>query len=71
MDDTTLHAAIMKAHDQGDHNQLVTLYARAATGTNDIDAKCFYLTYAYIFALELGHAQTDALRVELAKHGRE
>lgn len=61
---------LLAAHAAGDHAALVKLYARAADETDDLDAACFYLTHAYIFALELGHPDVDRLHERLAAHGR-
>ncbi|MEN8895434.1 MAG: hypothetical protein ABF248_05015 [Yoonia sp.] len=66
----TLDAQLLNAHARGDQPALVTLYARAADEAADVDSACFYLTHAYIFALELGHADTATLHARLAAHGR-
>ena len=66
-----LHHAIMRAHAADDRAGLVQLYTRAATASDDINAKCFYLTYAYIYALELGHESAGRLQHELKQYGRE
>ena len=60
----------VEAHVTGDQRALVTLYAQAADQARDVDAACFYLTHAYIFALELGHPETADLHRRLATHGR-
>mgnify|MGYP000321358594 CR=1 FL=1 len=44
--------------------------AKAADGADTIDAACFYLTHAYIFALELGRPEVQALHARLDAHGR-
>ncbi|WP_377506294.1 hypothetical protein [Octadecabacter sp. R77987] len=61
---------LLAAHARDDRRALVTLYGEAGSVTNDIDASCFYLTHAYIYALEMGHPDTDALHARLAVHGR-
>ena len=61
---------LLAAHARGDKPALVTLYGEAADGADDIDAACFYLTHAYIFALELGHADVPELHARLSEHGR-
>jgi len=58
------------AHERGDADALVTLYTAAADGTTDIDQACFYLTQAFVFALEAGLPQMHDLNVRLAAHGR-
>ena len=65
-----LDTALLDAHANGDQRALVTLYAQAADQARDVDAACFYLTHAYIFALELGHPETADLHRRLAAHGR-
>lgn len=67
---TSLQDHLLDAHARDDRAALVTLYARAADGTDDIDAACFYLTHAYIFALELNDPATQTLYDRLKLHGR-
>lgn len=67
---TVLNAEIIAAHASGDHAALMTLYTQAADAAADLDTACFYLTHAYIFALELGHADVPTLYARLAHHGR-
>lgn len=68
---STLDTALLAAHDSGDLSALVGLYEMAATEANAADASGFYLTHAYVFALELGDARADDLRRRLAAMGRE
>ena len=70
MPQADLDAALLAAHARGDRAALVTLYTQAADRVDDLDTACFYLTQAYIFALEIGAAQTAALHDRLAVHGR-
>lgn len=67
----TLDAQLLAAHDGDDRFALIRLYTQAADITNDIDAACFFLTYAYIFALEVGAPQAATLHARLKAHGRE
>lgn len=67
----SLDAQIFAAHDACDIGALIGLYTQAADETADIDAACFYLTHAYVFALELGSPVAISLRKRLTKHGRE
>jgi hypothetical protein len=72
--DVTLDRALLAAHAAGDHAALVTLYRDAATlreQQGDVDAACFYLTHAYVFALEQGAGGAEALRTRLMEYGRE
>ncbi|WP_294612030.1 hypothetical protein [Roseovarius sp.] len=66
-----LHEQMLAAHEARDQKALVTLYAAAADGANDLDAACFFLTHAYIFALEAGVPQARDLHARLKSHGRE
>jgi len=68
---STLQARLLAAHEQGDKAALVALYTQAADGTPDADAVGFFLTQAYVFALETDHAHTPALRARLVEMGRE
>lgn len=61
---------LLLAHERGDKAALVTLYEQAADSATTIDAACFYLTHAYVFALELGHANVTQLHARLVKHRR-
>ncbi len=65
-----LDAQLLAAHERGDNPALVTLYGAAADQAATLDAECFYLTHAYIFALELRHPDTETLHARLAVHGR-
>jgi hypothetical protein len=67
----SLDRQLLKAHDANDTAALVSLYTQAADHTDDVDAACFYLTHAYVFALERGDKAADALRERLAARGRE
>jgi hypothetical protein len=72
-DAAALHAAILSAHAQHDLEQLVELYAIAADGEEaqgDVDAACFFLTQAFVFALEAGVARAYELNRRLVAHGR-
>lgn len=66
----TLNDALLAAHAKADRCRLVSLYTQAADQANDVDSACFFLTHAYIFALELGTSQVAALHGRLAAHGR-
>lgn len=68
---TALDAALLDAHARHDRVALVTLYAQAADAASDLDASCFYLTHAYVFALDTGDARAADLRARLVVHGRE
>lgn len=66
-----LDTRMIHAHEARDLGALVHLYTEAADTVNDVDAACFYLTHAYVFALEAGAAQAASLRARLVARGRE
>lgn len=69
-----LNARLLAAHEANDLAALVKLYTCAADtreAQGDIDAMCFYLTHAFVFALELGLPEQTVLQERLWKHGRE
>lgn len=68
-----LDGALLKAHADKDTPALIKLYTVAATlaeDSADTDAACFYLTHAFVFALEAGTPEADALHQRLANYGR-
>ena len=68
---TTLDDALIAAHEKHDRAALVALYQEAATQANTLEARCFYLTHAYVFALEAGLPDAPALRAALVTLGAE
>lgn len=73
MDRAALDAALLRAHADDDHDSLVKLYTDAGNlmeAEGNIDAACFFLTQAYIFALEAGMPEAMDLNKRLAVHGR-
>lgn len=68
---TDLNAQLLAAHDAGDMTALIALYQHAADTAATVDAACFYLTHAYVFALEANHPDVDAIRARLVAEGRE
>lgn len=74
VDRSELDAALLLAHGQGDVPGLVQLYGKAADQSewdNDIEAACFFLTHAYVFALEAGLPEAGVLNKRLADYGRD
>lgn len=65
-----LNAQLIAAHNAGDKRGLVTLYIQAADTAADVNTACFFLTHAYIFALEQNHPAIDRLHARLKRHGR-
>ncbi len=68
---SALDGALLDAHARGDRPALVTLYAEAAELADDTRAAAFYLTQAYVFALESGDGRAGALRARLVELGSE
>ena len=66
-----LDAALLAAHDRGDGTTISALYAEAAVREQDASARAFLLTQAYIFALEAGSQEAQALRRDLIALGAE
>jgi len=73
LDPQELDRALIAAHEGSDLTELVRLYTAAgdlAEQESRIDAACFYLTHAFVFALESGAPQADRLNQRLADRGR-
>jgi hypothetical protein len=68
---STLDARLLTAHEAGDKTALVALYREAAHAAGSQDEAAFFLTNAYIYALETGHADALMLRDQLVAMGRE
>jgi hypothetical protein len=65
---------LLAAHAAGDEETLVKCYAAEADrleAAGDVDAACFYLTQAYVYALHAGLAEAQDLHVRLVANGRE
>ncbi|MDQ7069767.1 MAG: hypothetical protein Q9M48_03320 [Rhodobacterales bacterium] len=68
---TTLDQSLHASHETGDHRALVGLYTQAADQAEPLNAACFFLTNAYVYALETNHPQRHALHARLVAEGRE
>lgn len=69
----SLETRLLAAHSDGDIDALVHLYTEAADlaeARGDIDAACFYLTHAFVFALESGSVEARNLNARLVTYGR-
>ena len=62
---------LLDAHARNDTPALVQLYQEAAEQADDENAAAFFLTHAYVLALEIGSPNANALRSELVRMGRE
>ena len=73
MDKTALDGALLAAHAADDRAALITLYAEAAQddGPCDGPAAAFYLTHAYVYALEAGDARARDLHARLVAIGAD
>jgi hypothetical protein len=67
---TSLQNRLLDAHARDDCAALVGLYTEAADAAPDLDAACFYLTHAYIYALEKGDPAAEQLYQRLKAQGR-
>ena len=66
-----LNARLLAAHAAGDRAALAALYVEAADAATSEPACGFYLTHAYIFALDAGLPTAAALKARLVAMGRE
>ena len=70
----TLDALLLAAHAAGDVPALAGLYEEAADLARDeglADAAAFYLTHAYVYALDVGDPRAEEFRARLKAEGRE
>lgn len=67
----TLEARLLAAHAAGDQLALISLYVEAAEAAQADEARGFYLTHAYVFALEMGDPRAAKLGVKLREMGRD
>ncbi|MQY43862.1 hypothetical protein GG681_14545 [Epibacterium sp. SM1969] len=73
MESDTLDTQLLQAHADNDVPALMRLYHEAfkqAEARQDHDAACFYLTHAFVFALEYGAPEADELNRQLVERGR-
>lgn len=68
---TALDQLLLSAHEAQDTGTLVDLYQQAASQADNPVAAGFYLTHAYVFALEINHPDATMLRAQLVAQGRE
>lgn len=71
MTDNALNTRLLAAHESGDKPSLVALYREAADTSTADEARGFYLTHAYVYALETGHRMAPDLHAMLRAMGRE
>lgn len=68
---TDLNAKLLRAHEVGDGPLLAKLYAKAAGASDDALQSSFYLTHAYVFALEAGLPEAKDYHQQLKLMGKE
>lgn len=66
-----LNDALLKASARKDATALASLYEQAAASVTDLSERRFFLTHAYIHALEAGADSVPRLRRELVDLGAE
>ena len=66
----TLDDTLIAAHETSDFWALVALYEQAADVAPQRDAACFYLTQAYVFALDTNHPARSRIFDRLKAEGR-
>lgn len=73
MDLQELDRQLLQAHADDDALMLIHLYHEAAKQADELqdhEAYCFYLTHAFVFALEHGAAEAEELNLKLYQRGR-
>ncbi len=65
-----LDRRLLAAHAAGDKVSLISLYAEAAEAAEDAARAAFYLTHAWVFALEAGDPRAQEYHERLAASGR-
>ena len=71
--ETELDAQLLDAHASKDAAKIALHYGRAADQAErkeNTDQACFFLTHAWVFALEAGDPAADKYRARLAAFGR-
>lgn len=66
-----LDQRLLQAHAVDDRGALIQLYAEASGAAKSPVARNFYLTHAYVYALEAGIPEADFLRRRLVDYGAE
>lgn len=66
-----LETRLLAAHAAADRATLVGLYEEAGFGATTDTARGFYLTQAYVYALDTGHPNSGVLHARLKQLGRE
>ncbi len=65
-----LDQELVAAHESGDIDALIRLYEVAADRSEDPERAAFFLTHAWIFALEAGDPRATEYHERLVETGR-
>lgn len=65
-----LDQRLLAAHAADDRTALISLYTEASEAAIGDTARGFYLTHAFVYALEAGDPRAEGLRVRLQAMGR-
>ncbi|MCW1956609.1 hypothetical protein [uncultured Lentibacter sp.] len=65
-----LHDRLLAAHEKDDRKGLIALYTEAADRAGDLIERSFFLTHAFVFALEAGDGRAPLLHERLREMGR-
>ena len=65
-----LQSRLLVAHENDDRAGLIGLYSEAADRANDLIEQSFFLTHAFVFALEAGDIRAPLLHDRLRDMGR-
>ncbi|WP_298357894.1 hypothetical protein [uncultured Litoreibacter sp.] len=71
MPPSELDARLLAAHAEDDSPALINLYIEAADTAATEEATGFYLTHAYVFALEAGDARAADIKARLVEMKRD
>ena len=66
-----LDTRLLAAHAEENRAALIALYAEASEGARGLTARRFYLTHAYVYALEAGSPEAVTMRRKLVDLGAE
>ncbi len=67
---SALDAKLLEAHARDDRTALIALYAEASALSNEAVESAFFLTHAFVFALEAGDPRASGLHRRLKDMGR-
>ena len=70
MADEDLDSRLLTAHAANDRAALITLYAEAADAATEPERAAFYLTHAWVFALEADDPRAQDFHKRLHQTGR-